>query len=224
MDVHEARLGQAEFLEGTMVQRLKCGSAMAFRDFVERYQSRVCRITFGILGNRRGAEEIAQSVFAKIYFSISGFNGRSSLYAWVHRTVNECYSVLRRRRKQTSHEADAGDNSTAGVPTTLEHRPHRASGQQGCGRHHSGTHPRPTLGAAALQRDLINNLLEHMPELDRQFLLLRELEGYSVADIARATRLNQKLIKARLFLARQRLARAVAQSSLDTRRTACDTR
>jgi RNA polymerase sigma-70 factor (ECF subfamily) len=205
VDVHEARLGQAEFLEGTMVQRLKCGSAMAFRDFVEQYQSRVCRITFGILGNRRDAEEIAQIVFAKIYFSISGFNGRSSLYAWVHRTaVNECYSVLRRRRKQTPHERDAGDNSTAGVPTTLD--------------------PRPTLGAAALQRDLINNLLEHMPELDRQLLLLRELEGYSVVDIAQATRLNQKTIKARLFLARQRLARAVAQSSLDTRRTARDTR
>jgi len=203
--VHEARLGQTEFLEGTLIEQLKAGSEIAFRGFVERYQSRVCRITFGILGNRRDAEETAQNVFATIYFSIKGFDGRSSLNTWVHRAaVNECYSVLRRRRQETFHEGEAGDHSTASVPTTLD--------------------PCPTLGTAALQRDLINNLLERVPELDRQLLLLRELEGYSVADIAQATGLNQKTIKARLFRARQRLARAALQFSLHTRRTADDTR
>jgi RNA polymerase sigma-70 factor (ECF subfamily) len=193
-------------MEGTLVQQLKAGSEMAFRGFVERYQCNVYRVTFGILGNRRDAEEIAQNVFAKIYLSIKGFDGRSSLYTWVHRTaVNECYSLLRRKRPKVVYEGDAADHSiSARVQTILDT----------CA----------ASGTVVLQRNLINKLLERIPELDRQLLLLRELEGYSVADIAQATGLNQKTIKERLFRARQRLAKAAAQFPPGARRTANDTR
>src|SRR5258708_27983974 len=91
VDAHEAPLRQTE-LEGALVEQLKAGSETAFRGFVERYQSDVYRVTFGILGNRRDAEEIAQTVFAKLYFSIKGFDGGRSLYTLVHRTaLNEFY-------------------------------------------------------------------------------------------------------------------------------------
>jgi RNA polymerase sigma-70 factor (ECF subfamily) len=189
-DVHEARLGQTEFVEDALVEQLKAGSEMAFRRFVEQYQSKVCRVTFGILGNRRDAEDVAQNVFAKIYFSIKDFNGSVSLNTWVHRVaVDECHSVVRRRRQKTFQEANTADHS---------------------------------ISAPMQQRNLINKLLERIPEFDRQLLLLREVEGCSVADIAQATGLNQKIIRARLFQARQRLSKGAAQISLRARRTADD--
>jgi RNA polymerase sigma-70 factor (ECF subfamily) len=189
IDAHEARLGQTEFVEDALVEQLKAGSEMAFRRFVEQYQSKVCRVTSGILGNRRDAEDVAQNVFARIYFSIKDFNGSVSLYTWVHRVaVDECYSVMRRRQK-TFQEDDTADHS---------------------------------ISARMQQRNLINKLLERIPEFDRQLLLLREVEGCSVADIAQATGLNQKIIRARLFQARQRLAKGAAQISLRARRTADD--
>lgn len=190
IDVHEARLGQTEFVEDALVEQLKAGSEMAFRRFVEQYQSKVCRVTSGILGNRRDAEDVAQNVFARIYFLIKDFNGSVPLSTWVHRVaVDECYSVVRRRRQKTFQEDDTADHS---------------------------------ISARMQQRNLINKLLERIPELDRQLLLLREVEGCSVADIAQATSLNQKIIRARLFQARQRLARGAAQISLRARRTADD--
>jgi RNA polymerase sigma-70 factor (ECF subfamily) len=101
-DVHEARLGQTEFVEDALVEQFKASGEIAFRRFVEQYQSKVCRVTYGILGNRRNAEDVAQNVFATIYFSIKDFTGSVSLYTWVHRVaVDECYSVVRRRRQKT---------------------------------------------------------------------------------------------------------------------------
>ena len=64
---------------------------MAFRDIVERYQAKVFSIIYGILRNHNDAEDIAQQVFAKIYFSIQSFDFRSSLLTWIYKiTVNEC--------------------------------------------------------------------------------------------------------------------------------------
>ena len=111
-DAHEAWLGQTEFVEDALAEQLKAGSEMAFRRLVEQYQSKVCRVTFGILGNRRDAEDVAQNVFAKIYFSSKDFNRSVSLYTWVHRVaVDECYSVVRRRRQKTFQEDDTADHS-----------------------------------------------------------------------------------------------------------------
>ena len=203
IDPHEAPLRQTE-PEGALVQQLKAGSETAFRGFVERYQSNVYRVAFGILGNRRDAEDIAQTVFAKLYFSIKGFDGVSSLYTWIHRSaVNECYSLLPRKRQKLVREGEAGDHS---ISARLQKDTCKA------------------FDTVVLQRNLINKLLEPVPELDRQLLLLREVEGYSVADIAQATGMHPKTIKVRLFRTRQRLARAVAQFSPGTRQTVNDLR
>jgi RNA polymerase sigma-70 factor (ECF subfamily) len=64
--------------------------------------------------------------------------------------------------------------------------------------------------ATRSQRDLVNNLLERIPEEDRYLLLLRELEGCSIAHLADATGLNENTIRAKLFRTRRALAR-VAQ-------------
>jgi RNA polymerase sigma-70 factor (ECF subfamily) len=93
----------------------------------ERYQSKVFSIIHGVLRNRNDAEDIAQQVFAKVYFSISSFDFRSSLLTWLYKiTVNECYDYLRKKRvrklvyESDFHEEDARrmSNSEAASDTT----------------------------------------------------------------------------------------------------------
>src|SRR5678809_77628 len=52
--------------EAALVRRVQAQDEMAFREIVERYQSKVFSIIFGILRNRNDAEDIAQQVFAKL--------------------------------------------------------------------------------------------------------------------------------------------------------------
>ena len=94
--------------EVELIRRLKAGDEMAFCELVERYESKIHSVTYGILRNHDDADEIAQEVFAKVYFSIKGFDERSSLYTWIYRiAVNECYGYLRKKRgdQRDRHQA-----------------------------------------------------------------------------------------------------------------------
>src|SRR5579871_5643137 len=85
--------------EQLLVNRIRAGENVAFEELVARYQSRVFSIIWGILRDPNNLEDVAQQVFAKIFFSIHQFDSRSSLYAWIHRiAVNECYDFLRKKR------------------------------------------------------------------------------------------------------------------------------
>ena len=57
-------------------------------------------------------------------------------------------------------------------------------------------------------RDLVEHLFRRLPAQDRILLLLREVEGFSLSEIARMFGLSENVIKVRLFRARQRLLEA----------------
>ena len=85
--------------EGSLVRRAQAGDETAFREIVERYQSKVFSIIHGIVRQRNDVEDIAQQVFAKVYLSIKSFDFRSSLITWIYKiTVNECFDYLRKRK------------------------------------------------------------------------------------------------------------------------------
>lgn len=86
-----AKVGFKDSPEAEIIRRCQQGDEAAFRQIVERHQSKVFSIIYGIVRNRNDAEDIAQQVFAKVYLSIKGFDFRSSLITWMYKiTVNEC--------------------------------------------------------------------------------------------------------------------------------------
>ncbi|MCI0404307.1 MAG: sigma-70 family RNA polymerase sigma factor, partial [Acidobacteria bacterium] len=54
-------------------------------------------------------------------------------------------------------------------------------------------------------RELVNALLSRLPEEDQVLVALRELEGFSIEEIAAMTKLKANTVKVRLFRARRRL-------------------
>ena len=193
VEVRESSVEQSNATELDLVRQMQTGNEMAYRKFVEGYQSQVFRVAYQILGNREEADEIAQQIFAKIYFAVKGFDARGRLYTWVFGiAVNECYGFLRTKRRKFPTESDsAGKAASKRVPISPD--------------------ARPTSERVIAQRDLLNRLLVRIPAEDRRLLLLRELEGYSVAKLSEVTGVNEHTIKARLFRTRQRLVKAAAQ-------------
>jgi RNA polymerase sigma-70 factor, ECF subfamily len=163
---------------------------------VERYQSKVFSIIFGILRNRNDAEDIAQQVFAKVYFSIKSFDFRSSLLTWVYKiTVNECYDYLRKKRvRKLVYESDFSREDAQRMETSEPAV--------------DGSVPADTRLA---QRDLILKLLSKVSEEERSLILLKEVEGHSVEELAGMTGLNENTIKVKLFRTRQKLLRAAGR-------------
>src|ERR1051326_8295237 len=80
-----ARVDYQNTPEGALVGRAQAGDQAAFREIVERYQSKVFAIIHGIVRQRNDVEDIAQQVFAKVYLSLKSFDFRSSLITWIYK-------------------------------------------------------------------------------------------------------------------------------------------
>src|SRR6266481_4331948 len=103
--------------EAALVRRAQSGDETAFREIVEHYQSKVFSIIHGIVRQRNDVEDIAQQVFAKVYFSIRNFDFRSSLITWIYKiTVNECFDYLRKKKvRKLVYESDMSEDEVRRV-------------------------------------------------------------------------------------------------------------
>src|SRR5438552_49781 len=179
--------------EAALVRRVQAKDEIAFREIVERYQAKVFSIIFGILRNHNDAEDIAQQVFAKIYFSIKNFDFRSSLLTWIYKiTVNECYDYLRKKRvRKLVYESDFSEEDALRMENS-----------------ETATEQATPVDTRLAQRDFLMKLLEKLSGDDRTLLLLKEVEGHSVEELSQMTGMNENTIKVKLFRARQKLVKA----------------
>jgi RNA polymerase sigma-70 factor (ECF subfamily) len=179
--------------EAVLVRRVQAGDELAFREIVERYQSQVFSIIHGILLNHHDAEDIAQQVFAKVFFSIKGFDFRSSVLTWVYKiTVNECYDYLRKKKvRKLVYESDFSQEDAQRMEAS---EPVVASASP--------------VDTRLANRDLALQLLAKVSAEDRNLILLKEVEGHSVEELAGMTGLNENTIKVKLFRTRQKLLKA----------------
>lgn len=160
---------------------------------VEKYQNKVFSIIYGILRNQNDAEDIAQQVFTKIYFSIQNFDSRSSLLTWIYKiTTNECYDYLRKKRvRKLVYESDVSEDDTR----IMDNSEANADRTQ-------------SIDDQLAQRQLVTKLLEKVNPEERNLILLKEVEGLSVQELADMTGMNENTIKVKLFRARQKLVKA----------------
>ena len=179
--------------EAALVRRVQARDEMAFREIVERYQSKVFSIIYGILRNHNDAEDIAQQVFSKVYFSIRNFDFRSSLLTWIYKiTVNECYDYLRKKRvRKLVYESDFSEEDALRMEAS-----------------DPAVDPGVPVDRRLAQQDLVMKLLDRVSEEDRSLILLKEVEGHSVEELAAMTGLNENTIKVKLFRTRQKLVKA----------------
>lgn len=194
----KARVDHKNTEEAALVKRVQARDEIAFREIVERYQAKVFSIIYGILRNRNDAEDIAQQVFAKIYFSIQNFDFRSSLLTWIYKiTVNECYDYLRKKRvRKLVYESDFSEDDA--------HQMENSSSSVQAG---------PPVDETLAKRDLVLKLLARLSDEDRNLLLLKEVEGHSVEELSGMTGMNENTIKVKLFRARQKLVKAAHRIS-----------
>jgi RNA polymerase sigma-70 factor (ECF subfamily) len=189
----KARVDHRNSEEAALVRRVQARDEIAFREIVERYQAKVFSIIYGILRNHNDAEDIAQQVFSKIYFSIQNFDFRSSLLTWIYKiTVNECYDYLRKKRvRKLVYESDFTEEDSQRMRNT------EAATDQG-----------PAVDTQLARKDLVLKLLAKLSAEDRNLLMLKEVEGHSVEELSQMTGMNENTIKVKLFRARQKLVKA----------------
>jgi RNA polymerase sigma-70 factor (ECF subfamily) len=173
-----------------LVRLSQTGTESAFEELVRRHQHRVFALVGGILRRPDDVEDVAQQVFLKAYLGIKRFDQRAAFSTWLYKiAVNECWDYLRKRKvRPLVYEADLSEEQVSRLDGII-------------------SADRPTEGAntRAETREILDRMLAALPEQDQQLLILKEVEGFSVQELAEILNLNVNTVKVRLFRARGRI-------------------
>lgn len=182
-----------------LVRRAQREDQEAFAELIRRHQHRVFAVAGGIVRRREDVEDVAQQVFVKAYFSLKRFDQRAAFTTWLYKiTVNECWDMLRKRKvRPLVYEADLSEEQARQVLSSAE------KGKD-----------EPDISDRLEARQRVERLLEGLDERDRLMLMLKEVEGFSIEEIAEVLDLNANTVKVRLFRARRRvISQAKARES-----------
>src|SRR6202035_5203330 len=165
-----------------LVRRAQGEDQEAFEELVRRHQHRVFAVAGGILRRREDVEDIAQQVFVKAYFSLKRFDQRAAFSTWLYKiTVNECWDLLRKKKvRPLVYESDLSEEQAKQVIA--------AEGKNSGG---------PDISDRLEARQRVERLLEGLDERDRLMLILKEVEGFAVEEIAQVLDLNANTVKVR---------------------------
>jgi RNA polymerase sigma-70 factor (ECF subfamily) len=173
------------------------GDKAAFRKLVERHQRRAFSIALGLVRDENDARELVQEAFLRVYKGLGSFQGGSSFFTWLYRIVtNLAIDLMRKpgRRDAELVEAQALDDEAVDFPLLSRI---------------DGADPIDALRRREIAAR-IQAALDALPPYHRGVILMREVEGMSYEEMAQAMGVSKGTIMSRLFHARQKLQRALA--------------
>ena len=68
-----------------IIEKIKGGESLLYDRLVHEHSPKIMSVIRGVVGNNEDAEEIAQDVFVKAFFSLDKFRGDSSFATWLFR-------------------------------------------------------------------------------------------------------------------------------------------
>jgi RNA polymerase sigma-70 factor, ECF subfamily len=194
-----ARSPQADHadFERRLVREAQGGSCAAYEELVRIHQPRLLAVVSGILRRNQDVEDIAQQVFVKAYLSLKRFDLRSAFGTWLYKiAVNECRDYFRKKKvRRTVYEVELSEEQLR----QMEVVPAYTGG---------ASRSREDASERAQQRQLLDRLLDELDETDRSMLVMKEVSGFTVEEIAAILGLNVNTVKVRMFRARGRLVEA----------------
>ena len=102
-----------------LLARARAGDGEAFGELAEPFRRELQVHCYRILGSVADAEDVLQETMVAAWRGIAGFEGRSSVRAWLYRiATNQCLNALRGgvRRAQRAGQPAGGGPGVPGVP------------------------------------------------------------------------------------------------------------
>lgn len=181
-----------------ILDRFFKGDQEAVGDLADRYAARLYNFGLRMCGNSEDAQDMVQDTLVNVIRYLKGFRGETKLKNWLYRLASS--ACIKRRRRKNRPEREL---------SLEELRPERGDG------------PPPDIPDWSqnpvdelINDQLRNRLAEAITRLPHKYRLvftLRDLEGFSTAEVAELLELTTQSVKTRLHRARAFLRNDLAQ-------------
>lgn len=179
----------------SLLPLVRLGDPLAWEAFVRAFQGRVYGLAYHYTGQAEDARDLAQEVFVRIYQHLHLLPDEAGCVSWILRiTRNACIDHLRRRKARPplwDLPADELFDLRASDPGPLEQQ------------------------VAASRKAAVLRALQELTDLNREILLLKEIQGLSLEAIARMLDVPVGTVKSRSHRARLELAGKLAAAGLE---------
>jgi RNA polymerase sigma-70 factor, ECF subfamily len=165
-------------------RRVEAGDHAAFAVIVRETTPRLYRLAARIMADSGEAEDVLQDAYVRAFDALVAgrFDGRAGIATWIYRIVaNTALDALRARRRRRQ-QAFADDSADAAVDDAAR------------------------LAARAALREL-GGLLEDLPADQRAAVVLKEIEGLTLNEVAEVMGCSVGAVEQRLVRARATLRR-----------------
>jgi RNA polymerase sigma-70 factor, ECF subfamily len=202
--------------EADLVERLREGDEQAFSKLVEEYGATMLRVARLYVRDRAVAEEVVQETWLAVLNGIDSFEGRSTLKTWIFRILANRAKTRAEREGRTVPlsalaAADAESGEASVDPDRFFELDHPRS------PYHWAAPPRSWPQTRVIERetlDLVRETIEMLPDMQREVIRLRDIEGWSAEEVARALEISNGNQRVLLHRARSKV-RAALESYLD---------
>lgn len=180
--------------EKKLIKGLKKGDNNAYRFLVSRFGKKIYRLVIGIVKDPTEAEEITQEVFVRVFQKVKSFRGDSALSTWLFRVAfNTALLHLRKRknRKDTaplSEYTNVEEESRYVEEITAEDMMEKRE-----------------------RNEVVMKALQLLPPSYKIALILKDIEGLSVEEVAKTLKLTKGGTKARIHRGRLMLKRKIEE-------------
>lgn len=176
-----------------LIERIARGDAAAFRQLMERHVPRLSLLARRMLADASEADDVIQEVFLKLWSGIAQWraDGGARVGTWLYRIVFN--AAIDRKRRRQHDSLDAAELLPDDTPNGLD------------------------VASGASVRRLLDGLMNHLPDRQREALMLHYYGDLSAREAAEITGQSLTSFEALLFRGRQALRLALSQQGLTRR-------
>jgi RNA polymerase sigma-70 factor (ECF subfamily) len=197
----QARIREAEE-DRELIAKAQNGDVAAFRQLVERHQRRAFALALSLVRDESDARELVQEAFLRVHKGLPTFQGTSSFFTWLYRIItNLSIDLLRKPGRQVAEldEARTEQDDTLDSPLLAKLE---------------GSDPADVVRRREIAAR-VQTALDALPSYHRGVIVLREIDGLSYEEMAQSMGVSKGTIMSRLFHARQKLQKALADCYLE---------
>ena len=203
--------------DNALVARLQARDESAFRELITRFDAPLRRVARTYVATDAAADEVVQDVWVGVLRGIDRFEQRSSLKTWIYRILLNIARTrgVRDKRSIPFSSLDAGD---ADGPNFDPDRFQAASGKHPghWSEFPSRWHDHPEVRAVGHETiAVVRDALEMLPASQQAVVRLRDVEGWSSAEVCNALELTETNQRVLLHRGRAKL-RSALESYFET--------
>jgi RNA polymerase sigma-70 factor (ECF subfamily) len=195
-----------------LLDALKDGDESAFCMLVRRYHRAMLRVALSFVPSQAVAEEVVQDTWMAVLKGLERFEGRSSLKTWIFAVLeNRARSSGVREHRSTpfsSLEPAGAEDAPTVDPARFHGRDEPFAGYWTTAPARWSDLPDERV-LSAETRDLVDGAIRALPLRQRQVVTLRDVEGWSSAEVCEVLDLTEANQRVLLHRARGRVRAAL---------------